>query len=69
MNLIPLLVANISGTIVQNNQTHLIINTGNDPVTTFVNVLTAIGIIVALGVSIYTLRKGIEDSRVTYISR
>jgi hypothetical protein len=59
MNLIALLVANISGTIVQSNQTHLIINSGNDPVT---SVITALGIGVAIVVSILTLIKASKDS-------
>lgn len=63
MNLISFLVANISGTIVQNNQTHLIVNSGTDPVTTAVNIATAVGVAVAIAISILTFRKAINDSK------
>jgi hypothetical protein len=62
LNLISFLVANISGTIVQSNQTHLIINSGNDLVTTAGNIATVVGVGIALAVSIITLWKGNKDS-------
>jgi len=62
LNLISFLVANISGTIVQSNQTHLIVNSGNDLVTTAGNIATVVGVVIALAVSIITLWKGNRDS-------
>jgi hypothetical protein len=62
MNLIAFLVANISGTFVQSNQTHLIVNSGNDPLTTAGNIATVIGVGIALFVSIVTLWKANKDS-------
>lgn len=47
---IALLIANISGSIVQSNQTHLIVNSGNEwsplnIVTIIVSIISAAGII------------------------
>jgi hypothetical protein len=63
---IVLVIANISGTIIQSNQTHLIVSTGNDWST--VSVVTIVGIIGALLFSGYTVWKGIKDRQAAQVS-
>jgi len=65
---IALLIANISGSIVQSNQTHLIVNSGNEwslfnLVTIVFGIVSAAGIIGALCLSIVSTRNGIRQHR------